>query len=145
MGPGVPRSVGDPRQGVLIRQLQGLAPPGVVVAYAGPNPPAGWLLCDGAEVSRSRYARLFQVIGTTYGVGDGSTTFNVPDLRGRAVYGKGTHSNVDTLGESEGAAVGSRTPWHNHGSEGGTSGGDTMGSTNSRAVPYLVMNWIVRV
>jgi len=63
-------------------------PTGAVLSHAGSSAPTGWLLCYGQAVSRTTYAALFAVIGTTYGVGDGSTTFNVPDLRGRAVAGK---------------------------------------------------------
>lgn len=62
--------------------------PGVIVSYAGTTEPSGWLLCYGQAVSRTTYARLFDVIGTTYGAGDGSTTFNLPDLRGRVMAGK---------------------------------------------------------
>lgn len=63
-------------------------PPGIVLAYAADTAaPAGWLLCDGAAVSRSTYARLFARIGSTWGSGDGSTTFNLPDLRGRVIAG----------------------------------------------------------
>lgn len=61
---------------------------GIVVPYAGASEPAGWLLCYGQAVSRTTYAALFTAISTTYGVGDGSTTFNVPDLRGRVVAGQ---------------------------------------------------------
>ena len=64
------------------------APAGAIEAYAGSTAPTGWLLSFGQAVSRSTYANLFAVISTTYGVGDGSTTFNLPDLRGRAVGGK---------------------------------------------------------
>lgn len=63
-------------------------PAGVVSPYAGSSAPSGWLLCYGQAVSRTTYADLFTAISTTYGSGDGSTTFNVPDLRGRAVAGK---------------------------------------------------------
>lgn len=56
---------------------------GEVVTYAGISAPAGWLLCDGATVSRTTYAALFAVIGTAYGAGDGSTTFGLPDLADR--------------------------------------------------------------
>jgi microcystin-dependent protein len=90
-------------------------PPASVVAYAGSSAPTGWLLCDGTAVSRATYATLFALIGTTYGVGDGSTTFNVPDLRGRTVVGKGTNADVLTLNLNEGLAVGSRTFKHYHG------------------------------
>jgi len=66
----------------------GLVPVGVVVPFAGSTSPAGWELCYGQAVSRTTYAGLFTTIGTTYGSGDGSTTFNVPDLRGRVSAGK---------------------------------------------------------
>ena len=61
--------------------------PGTVVDYAGASTPAGYLLCYGQAVSRTTYARLFAALSTTWGAGDGSTTFNVPDLRGRATFG----------------------------------------------------------
>lgn len=65
-----------------------LLPTGAVVPYAGSAAPAGYLLCQGQAVSRTTYADLFDVISTTYGAGDASTTFNVPDLGGRTVAGK---------------------------------------------------------
>lgn len=65
-----------------------LVPPGVVSPYAGSSAPDGWLLCYGQAVSRSTYAALFTAISTTHGVGDNSTTFNLPDLRGRTIGGK---------------------------------------------------------
>lgn len=97
----------------------GLAPPGVVLPYAGATEPAGWLLCFGQAVSRVTYAGLFAAIGTTYGAGDGSTTFVLPDLRGRVPGGKdnmgGTAANRLTTagsgvnGAALGAAGGSQT------------------------------------
>jgi microcystin-dependent protein len=66
-------------------------PPGNINASASTNVPAGWLLCDGSAVSRTTYARLFAAIGTTWGSGDGATTFNLPDLRGMFLRGTGTH------------------------------------------------------
>jgi microcystin-dependent protein len=63
-------------------------PAGAVIPFAGTVSPSGWLLCYGQAVSRATYGSLFAAVGTTYGTGDGSTTFNVPDLRGRAVAGK---------------------------------------------------------
>lgn len=66
----------------------GFVPVGVVVPFAGSTSPAGWELCYGQAISRTTYAGLFATIGTTYGSGDGSTTFNVPDLRGRVSAGK---------------------------------------------------------
>lgn len=59
------------------------APVGAVMPYAGSTPPAGWLLCDGSEISRTNYARLFSVIGTTYGAGDGNSSFNLPNFSGK--------------------------------------------------------------
>ena len=64
-----------------------IIPSGMVAPFAAATAPSGWLLCFGQAVSRSTYATLFAVISTTYGIGDGSTTFNLPDLRGRAVFG----------------------------------------------------------
>lgn len=72
-------------------------PIGSVIPYTGTAAPGGWLLCYGQAVSRTTYAALFAVTSTTYGVGDGATTFNVPDLRGRVVAGQddmgGTSAN----------------------------------------------------
>jgi microcystin-dependent protein len=63
-------------------------PAGVVHQYAGSSAPNGYLLCDGSDVSRSDYANLFDAIGTSYGNGDGATTFGLPDFRGRIPAGK---------------------------------------------------------
>lgn len=65
-----------------------LVPAGVLAPYAGSAAPTGWLLCHGQAVNRTTFAALFAVLGTTYGAGDGSTTFNLPDMRGRVVAGK---------------------------------------------------------
>lgn len=65
-------------------------PAGTVIAYAGSAAPDGFIACNGAEVSRETYAELFYVIGTTFGEGDGSTTFNLPDLTDRVVQGSAT-------------------------------------------------------
>lgn len=89
-----------------------LCPTGVFLPYGGAAAPTGWLLCDGTAVSRATYAALFAAISTSYGSGDGSTTFNLPDLRGRSPLGLGTHTDVDALGESDGEAVGIRSPKH---------------------------------
>lgn len=69
---------------------------GTVISFAGKTIPDGYLLCNGAAVSRSEYANLFQAIGTTYGVGDGSTTFNLPNLDSRFVEGTVRANNVGT-------------------------------------------------
>jgi microcystin-dependent protein len=94
-----------------------ITPVGAVIPYAGLNAPAKWLSCFGQNISRTTYAALFAAIGTTYGAGDGATTFTVPDLRGRVVAGQddmgGTSANRltgqsggvngDTLGAAGGA------------------------------------------
>lgn len=72
-------------------------PVGTVSAFAGATPPDGYLLCDGAAVSRSIYSELFAVIGEIYGPGDGSTTFNLPDLSDRFVQGAGTNVTGATM------------------------------------------------
>lgn len=83
--------------------VQGWA--GVIQMFAGTTPPAGWLLCDGSAVSRTIYSTLYAAIGDTWGAGDGSTTFNLPDLRGRAPIGAGTGTGLSarTLGGTVGA------------------------------------------
>jgi microcystin-dependent protein len=63
-------------------------PTGSVIAFAGSTAPTNWLLCHGQAISRSTYSSLFTAIGTTYGAGDGSTTFALPDMRGRVAAGK---------------------------------------------------------
>lgn len=74
-----------------------LIPTGTVWGYSSTSAPSGWLLCDGSAVSRTTYATLFGVISTTFGSGDGSSTFNVPDYRGRALIGTGTGTKVATF------------------------------------------------
>jgi len=69
-------------------ELFSSVPAGAVVPYAGTAAPAGWLFSYGQAISRTTYATLFAALSTTYGVGDGSTTFNLPDIRGRAAFGK---------------------------------------------------------
>ena len=71
---------------------------GAVVAFAGSTSPAGWLLCDGSAVSRTTYAALFSVIGTTYGAGNGSTTFNLPNLTDKFIQGNSTSGTVKGAG-----------------------------------------------
>ena len=78
-----------------VEALLQLDPPGKIMLYAGINTPSGYIYCDGREVSRTTYADLFAAIGTTYGDGNGTTTFNVPDLRGEFVRGWDDGRGVD--------------------------------------------------
>jgi microcystin-dependent protein len=102
-------------------QLDAALPVGAVIAYAGPSAPAGWALCNGAALSRTGYAALFAVLGTVHGDGNGSTTFNVPDLRGRFVVGSGQGAGltVRPAGTAGGAETHALTaeqmPAHSHG------------------------------
>jgi microcystin-dependent protein len=77
---------------------QSITPTGAIMAFAYALPEAGWLLCDGRAVSRSTYAALFAAIDIYYGAGDGSTTFNIPDLRGYFIRGFGTNSDGTASG-----------------------------------------------
>ena len=90
----------------------GVTPIGSLMPYAGTTTPAGFLLCSNVAVSRTTYADLFAVIGTTYGVGDGTTTFNVPDLRGRIIAG------LDNMGGTTASRLTATTI---------TGGGDNVG------------------
>lgn len=73
-----------------------------------------FIQCNGAAVSRTTYATLFALIGTTYGSGDGSTTFNLPDLRGRYPVSVGSHTDVSALGKNDGVALANRRMKHGH-------------------------------
>jgi microcystin-dependent protein len=89
---------------------------GQVVSYARNTAPLGWLKCNGAAVSRTTYARLFRAIGTTFGVGNGSTTFNLPDLRGEFIRGWADDRAVDTsrvFGSTQADELKSHTHSHN--------------------------------
>ena len=84
--------------GSLTWNGQPLLPVGIVQAFAGTTIPSGWLLCDGSAVSRTDYAALYAVIGTTYGAGDGSTTFNLPNLIDKFVEGSAESGTVKSAG-----------------------------------------------
>ena len=121
--------------------LASAMPPGTIVAYAGDTPPAdgSWLLCDGSEVSRTIYASLFAAIGTSHGDGDGSTTFNLPDYRGRFLRGVDHGSGRDP-------GAGSRTAMQS-----GGNAGDMAGSVQATATaqptssPFVTSNAGVHV
>lgn len=100
-----------------------------------------WLQCNGVAVSRTTYSTLFAYFnGLTpalpFGSGDGTTTFNLPDMRGRTVYAEGEHANVDVMGDNEGQTIANRGPHHHHRfdmQQGGTNGNDP-GAGNTIAV-----------
>ena len=110
-------------------------PIGSIVPYGSNDIPANWLLCDGRAVSRTTYANLFSVIGTNFGEGDGTTTFNLPNLKGRVPVGQDTTDNdFDTLGKTGGEKEHTLTidemPSHTHDLYGALTG-ETKGVTNT--------------
>lgn len=135
---------------------------GAIVAYGGTIPPTGFLLCDGSAISRATFSALFAVLGTSYGVGDGSTTFNLPDLKGRVPVGRDSgQTEFDTMGEKGGHKL-LQAHTHNLGKHGATiagyghvdsgsatSSGDfisgsTGGGNAENLQPYQVVNYIIR-
>ena len=142
-----------------------IVPTGIILAFAGgpgvttpvgisQDIPSGWLLCSNVAVSRSAYSNLFKVIGTQYGVGDGSTTFNVPDLRGRAPHGKdnmgGTAINrVTSISGITGTTLGAvggdqRIQDHTH-TYSGTTGNDSPDHYHdlARAFSGNIYGWAI--
>jgi len=114
-------------------------PPGMMLPFGNTTAPDGFLSCDGSAISRTTYAALFDAVGTTWGSGDGSTTFNVPDLRGAFVRGTGSHGS-ETMADGNafaGPSVGSfeddQMQGHHHQTErpsgsGSNTGPDTIGT-----------------
>jgi len=143
-----------------------IVPAGSIMAWSGSSAPSGWVLCDGTAISRTTYAALFAIAGTSYGVGDGSTTFNVPDLQDRLPLGKGT--NNSTLGTQTGSMSASSVATTASDGDGDLSltsvtRNDTLGSgtkdvtqinfltnvtqsshTHSLTVPTSVVNYIIK-
>jgi microcystin-dependent protein len=134
------------------------APTGAVLLFGSVTAPEGWLLCDGSAVSRSEYDNLFDVIGTTFGVGDGSTTFNLPDFTNRFAYGassgaapgnaavgsKGVGTDLLISGTGNNVAAN-----HSHGSHSGVRNDyqQTNPATNSSKnvmPPYLAIYYIIK-
>ena len=150
---------------------------GAIIPFSGDinSIPDGFMLCDGSAISRTTYATLFSIIGTTYGDGDGSTTFNLPDLRGRTIVGVDTNdSSFNTLGEIGGEKTHTLTtqemPKHKHfngykfndgsgsswsyrvtygvkeGNTDGISDGETGGGqSHNNLQPYISINYIIKV
>lgn len=142
-------------------------PTGSIIPFAGSVAPTGWLFCNAFAYSRTDYAALFAVIDTNYGLGDGSTTFNVPDLRGRAMIGTGTGSGLTArtlaqkVGEENHQLTIPEMPAHTHpnaqttnnvGGAGGTNGNATSTPSSSAGSdtahnnmqPSLVVNFIIK-
>jgi len=88
--------------------VQIAAPAGVVMAFGGNTAPTGWLECDGSAVSRTTYSDLFNNIGTNFGAGDGTNTFNLPDVRGEFIRGWDNGRDVDSgrvIGSTQGESI----------------------------------------
>ena len=105
-----------------IPQADGLLPPGMIAPYSGDTDPQEWLLCDGREINRTTYARLYAAVGDRFGDGNGTTTFNIPDGRGRFLRGKDHALARDP-------DAGSRTAM-----AGGGATGDNVGSVQDDAM-----------
>ena len=88
---------------------------GLIYMYGGSTAPTGFLICDGSAISRTTYAALFNAIGTTYGAGDDSTTFNIPDLSGRVAIGSSAAHAIGTNGGEEShTLLLNEIPTHSH-------------------------------
>lgn len=144
---------------------------GIISMYGGASAPSGYLLCDGSAVSRSTYSDLYTAIGTTYGTGDGSTTFNVPNLKGKVPVGyNSADASFDALGETGGTKTHtlqvSEMPSHSHSVVANTAGAHGSnqlayggadayieyynssyvggGGAHNNLQPYIVLNYIIR-
>lgn len=115
------------------KDISQFTPTGLVNAFAGSSVPTGWLLCDGSAVSRTTYAALFAAISTSYGTGNGTTTFNLPDGRGRALFGYDSgQSEFNAMGKTGGQKV---VQAHNHnGSTDGAGSHDHASNTSGQTV-----------
>lgn len=105
-----------------------IVPAGTIVAFGNATAPTGWKVCNDAAISRTDFARLFAVIGTSFGTGDGSSTFNLPDLRDRVPLGTGTNMSsmgAATTGIAASAVMASATK------SGATTATNTTGSTSA--------------
>lgn len=140
-------------------------PPGLgPLPWSGTAPPVGWLICDGSEVSRVDYDQLFAVIGEKFGAGDGSTTFNLPDVRQRYLVGAAV--GFEAVGGSDGLGLAARQARFDHthahdvssttSADNTTTGGSGnrltgIGSTDEASLadggdvhPHLAVNFIIK-
>lgn len=115
-------SIGD----IIDQVVTNAIPPGIIAESAMETAPAGWLLCRGQAVSRTDYPALFAAIGTTYGAGNGSTTFNLPDVQGRVTVGKSVSGTFAAMNNKGGAETHTLTtdqmPSHSHSDAGHSHG-----------------------
>lgn len=106
--------------GLTLSDFQRLNSPGFIQMYGGPSAPGGYLFCDGSAISRAAYSDLFNIIGTAFGPGNGTTTFNIPDFRSRSPMGVGQGSGLSNrtlaqiLGEENHVLVVTELAAHNH-------------------------------
>ena len=139
----------------------GSVPPGAILPYGGGTAPTGYVLCDDSAKSRTDFSALFAIIGTTYGAGNGTTTFNVPDLRDRIPLGKGTNNSTlgaETTGASASAVVATAsgsasltlttgtfaTSAKDSSTATAVTGVTAGGHTHNLTLPVQVMNYIIK-
>jgi microcystin-dependent protein len=136
-------------------RLNTTLPIGIILPFTGATVPSGWALCYGQAISRTTYAGLFAVIGTTYGSGNGTTTFNVPDLRGRVVAGR------DNMGGTAASRITSAVFGMSADALGANGGDESVGlsplsgaegydntpanaETISNIQPTMILNYIIK-
>jgi microcystin-dependent protein len=115
-------------------------PPGTMLPYAGRTAPLGWLLCDGSAVSRTTYAGLFAILSTDFGSGNGTTTFNLPDTRGRILAGAGTGAGLAGAGIRGNVPAGNATTARLTGDWWGAGGTVTA---DNLAVQFMTANYLI--
>lgn len=127
----------DGKRLLNVDDLTGMIPSGAVLYFAGRTAPAGWLKANGAAVSRTTYATLFAAIGTTYGAGDGRSTFNLPDLRAEFLRGWDDGRGIDSgraFGSAQGDAIRNITGSIDSGSHQGRQLFDEATATGALAI-----------